>query len=175
MKRLKKLEESKTWGITRRQKTNWWRCSISVCVRSCVRERKKGGGVSTLQQSVGSAFTVAEQSGRHSQPAGSTWHAISSAPGTLAAQPAKPKHTSFGDQNNTKQTHTKHTDKKRCGGRGVGREGIWQRHSAATVGWVWALASAVKGSMSSFTEHDFCFECLETELPNLTILLYLCT
>ncbi|KAK5890614.1 hypothetical protein CesoFtcFv8_014118 [Champsocephalus esox] len=63
-----------------------------------------------LQQSVGSAFTVAEQSGRHSRPAGSTWHAISSAPGTLAAQPAQPKHTSIGDQNNAKQTHAKHPD-----------------------------------------------------------------
>lgn len=63
-----------------------------------------------LQQSVGSAFTVAEQSGRHSQPAGSTWHAISSEPGTIAAQPAQPKHTSTGDQNNAKQTHAKHTD-----------------------------------------------------------------
>ncbi|CAB1452039.1 unnamed protein product [Pleuronectes platessa] len=59
------------------------------------------------QQSVGSAFTVAEQTGRHSRPGGSTWHAISSAPGTLTAQPAQPQHTSTGDQNNAKQTHTK--------------------------------------------------------------------
>lgn len=62
-----------------------------------------------LQQSVGSVFTVAEQSGRHSQPIGSTWHAISSAPGMLAAQPAQPKHTSPGDQNNAKQTRFRHT------------------------------------------------------------------
>lgn len=72
-----------------------------------------------LQQSVGSAFTVAEQSGRHSRPAGSTWHAISSAPGMLAAQPAQPKHTSTGDQNNAKQTHAEHTDNMwEGGGRG---------------------------------------------------------
>ncbi|TNN79367.1 hypothetical protein EYF80_010391 [Liparis tanakae] len=57
------------------------------------------------QHSVGSVFTVAEQSGRHSRPAGSTWHAISSAAGTHAAEPAQPKHTSIGDQNNAKQTH----------------------------------------------------------------------
>lgn len=62
-----------------------------------------------LQQSVGSAFTVAEQSGRHSRPIGSTWHAISSALGMLAAQPAQPKHTSPGDQNNAKQTRFRHT------------------------------------------------------------------
>lgn len=66
-----------------------------------------------LQQSVDLAFTVAEQSGRHSQPAGSTWHAISSAPGTLA-QPAQPKHTSTGNQNNAKQTHTGHTEYMRA-------------------------------------------------------------
>lgn len=72
-----------------------------------------------LQQSVGSAFTVAEQSGRHSRPTGSTWHAISSAPGTLAAQPAQPKHTSIGDQNNAKQTHAKHTDNMWGGGVGL--------------------------------------------------------
>ncbi|KAK9537443.1 hypothetical protein VZT92_005060 [Zoarces viviparus] len=70
-----------------------------------------------LQHSVGSAFTVAEQSGRLSRPAGSTWHAISSAPGTLAAQPAQPKHTSIGDQNNGKQTRAEHTDNM-CGGGG---------------------------------------------------------
>lgn len=63
-----------------------------------------------LQQSVGSVFTVAEQSGRHSRPIGSTWHAISSAPGMLAAQPAQPKHTSTGDQNNAKQTRFRHTE-----------------------------------------------------------------
>ncbi|KAI9538278.1 hypothetical protein NQZ68_016288 [Dissostichus eleginoides] len=73
-------------------------------------KEQKTGKVVEKRQSVGSAFTVAEQSGRHSRPAGSTWHAISSAPGTLAAQPAQPKHTSIGDQNNAKQTHAKHTD-----------------------------------------------------------------
>lgn len=83
-------------------------CSFSVCMRE--RKRRIRKVVFPLQQSVGSAFTVAEQSGRHSRPAGSTWHAISSAPGTLTAQPAQPKHTSIGDQNNSKQTHTKHTD-----------------------------------------------------------------
>lgn len=83
-----------------------------VCVSLCVRERARVREkvVFPPQHSVGSAFTVAEQSGRHSRPAGSTWHAISSAPGTLAAQPAQPKHTSPGDQNNAKQTHAKHTD-----------------------------------------------------------------
>lgn len=84
-----------------------------------------------LQQSVGSAFTVTEQSGRHSRPAGSTWHAISFAPGTLAAQPAQPKHTSTGDQNNAKQTHAEHTDNMWEGG---GRSTAKQQHGWSADG-----------------------------------------
>lgn len=62
----------------------WSEDAASVCVYVKKNEKEKGSGV-PLQQSVGSAFTVAEQSGRHSRPAGSTWHAISSAPGTQAS------------------------------------------------------------------------------------------
>lgn len=92
---------------------------MCVCESVCVKERERVEF--PPQHSVGSAFTVAEQSGRHSRPAGSTWHAISSAPGTLAAQPAQPKHTRPGDQNNAKQTHAKHTDYTQEGGRDRGR------------------------------------------------------
>ena len=115
------------WGgwVGRKEADVGRRCSLSVCAGE--RKRRREEVVFPLQQSVGSAFTVAEQSGRHSRPAGSTWHAISSAPGTLAAQPAQPKHTSIGDQNNAKQTHAEHTDNMW----GVGVEGERQRHSSA--------------------------------------------
>ena len=102
---------------------------VFLCV--CERDRGRREVVFPLQQSVGLAFTVAEQSGRHSRPAGSTWHAISSAPGTLAAQPAQPKHTSIGDQNNAKQTHTKHTDN--MWGWGERREGTQTQQSSGEL------------------------------------------
>lgn len=112
-------------GVGRKEAHVGRGCSLSVCAGE--RKRRREEVVFPLQQSVGSAFMVAEQSGRHSRPAGSTWHAISSAPGTLAAQPAQPKHTSIGDQNNAKQTHAEHTDNMW----GVGVEGEGQRHSSA--------------------------------------------
>lgn len=110
----------------------------------CVYVRGKREGEKEVfppQQSVGSAFTVAEQSGRHSQPAGSTWHAISSAPGTLAAQPAQPKHTSTGDQNNAKQTHAEHTDNMWGEEGGEWAEVGGHRHGTAAVWCVchWCL------------------------------------
>lgn len=105
---------------SKKKKKCWcevWMQALCVCVWEGKRRREEV--VLPLQQSVGSAFTVAEQSGRHSRPAGSTWHAISSAPGTLATQPAQPKHTSTGDQNNAKQTRDEHTDNMwEGGGRG---------------------------------------------------------
>lgn len=98
----------------------WHRNNDVQCL--CVRKGRTEEVVFPLQQSVGSVFTVAEQSGRHSRPIGSTWHAISSAPGMLAAQPAQPKHTSTGDQNNAKQTRFQHTETcevEEGGGRGI--------------------------------------------------------
>lgn len=108
------------------KKLMWSEDAASLCVCESKRERGREEVVFPLQQSVGSAFTVAEQTGRHSRSTGSTWHAISSAPGTLAAQPAQPKHTSIGDQNKAKQTHTKHTDNM------WGAERVWKGRGAQT-------------------------------------------
>uniref|UniRef100_A0AAV2K1H7 Uncharacterized protein n=1 Tax=Knipowitschia caucasica TaxID=637954 RepID=A0AAV2K1H7_KNICA len=78
------------------------------------------------QWSVGSTFTVAEQSGAGPSggagPAGSTWYAISSALANPRIQPAQPKHTRTDDQNNAKQTHTGHTEERE---EREGREGVW--------------------------------------------------
>lgn len=71
----------------------------------------------SLQHSVGSAFTVAEQSGRHSRPAGSTWHAISSAP-WHARRPASTAQTHKHWRSKQRQTNTRRTHWQHVGGRG---------------------------------------------------------
>lgn len=143
--RYEEKEKTERWRDRRKKADVGWWCSLSVCMW----ERKRGSKevVFPLQQSVGLAFTVAEQSGRHSRPAGSTWHAISSAPGTLAAQPAQPKHTSISDQNNAKQTHTKHTDN--MWGWGLG--GVKGGDTDTAEQW-WTVSAARASSCSAISD-----------------------